>query len=229
MKNVTKSYDGKKSVIEKFSFDFSEGTIYSIFGENGSGKTTLLNILSGYLNFEEGNIEGNDDVLLITEDVIPFDYITGLEFVHLTLRHKKKIVSDEVVNFYLQEFGMLEFKDDYLDSYSSGMKYKILMILTFIIKPKVLLLDEPFSELDIITVERVNQELQRMKESSLIIFSTHISSLAFQISDKILFLTSKKFLTFDNQFSNVEMLEQKIQEVMTKKIQDSYEVIDNHQ
>jgi ABC-type multidrug transport system ATPase subunit len=85
------------------------------------------------------------------------------------------------------------------------------------IKPKQLLLDEPFSELDILTVKKVAQKFQEMKKETLIIFSTHTASFARQMSDQILFLTPKRLIALENYFSSTELLEEAIRHLMIQK------------
>ncbi|SJZ51824.1 ABC-2 type transport system ATP-binding protein [Pilibacter termitis] len=214
IEKIVKTYDGSRKVIDNLSFEFEKNKVYSIFGKNGIGKTTLLNIISGHLSIDEGRVFDNDDVMLITEHMIIFEYITGLEFLTLTLEHKKKKIEVEVINEWLEKFEMLDSKDMYIAEYSAGMKYKLMMILIFLIKPKVLLLDEPFAELDILTVKKINKEFQKIKNEVLIIFSTHTSNLAFQMSDEILYLTRKKIYPFKNEFHSNEELENYIEHLM---------------
>lgn len=205
--NLSKNFE--YLVFKNINYTFEEGYVYSIFGKNGVGKTTLLNIISGDLSPNSGKLiveNYKNDIAFIGESFIPFEFITGLEFIRLTLEFKEIPIKDDYIETLLKEFDIFDFRDKMINTYSRGMKYKILIILIILLKPKILILDEPFIDIDLITLKKVKAIFKKMKVNSIIIFSTHIPNIALELSDKILYLTQKDLIEISNNFINIEEL-----------------------
>lgn len=197
IKNLKKQYD--EVLFESIDYQFETGKIYSIFGRNGIGKTTLLKILSNQIPFDEGEIiVNNDDIMFVADSTMPFDYLTGFEFICYTLRLKNIKIDKEDIIVKFKEFQLYEEKDKFICNYSKGMKYKLIIILILIINPSILLMDEPFVDLDIITIKKIKQIFKTYKTNKIIIFSTHILDIAHSLSDKILFLNRDGIQEIDN-------------------------------
>ena len=96
LNNLTKKYD--KIIFRNINYDFKENNIYSIFGKNGVGKTTLLSIIANQLMPDEGIVESfEDNIMFISEDIIPFSFLTGKEFVVETLKMKNIDITEDLV------------------------------------------------------------------------------------------------------------------------------------
>ena len=128
---------------------------------------------------DEGIVESfEDNIMFISEDIIPFSFLTGKEFVVETLKMKNIDITEDLVIKTFKKFSMLEAKDKLIVNYSKGMKYKLILILIVIINPKILIMDEPFADIDILTIQIVKEFFDNYKRIKLLFFSTHLISIA---------------------------------------------------
>ncbi|NVY96595.1 ATP-binding cassette domain-containing protein [Lactobacillus sp. DCY120] len=213
--NLSFSYD-QTPVFSNLDFNFSDGRIFALFGPNGRGKTTLLRLLNGDLEPGRGNfINIPKSRMFILGSDIPFNYLSGLEFIEYILFLKKIECQQQLIFSVADELGLSHHQlQQYVDTYSEGMKYKTLMVCVYLAKPKLLLLDEPFTALDLQT----NMQLSKLLGSSsigTIIFSTHTAELAIQYSEQILYLESNRIISArTSQFESPHMLERYLRDLM---------------
>ena len=176
IEHLSKGFD-KKEVLRDINFSFEEGKIYGLLGRNGAGKTTLFNCINRdiradggrfYLE-EEGEeraVQAEDIGYVLSTPAVP-EFLTGREF----------------LKFFL------DINDKLLKDYSHGMKNKMQMLVNIIARPKLLLLDEPLTSLDVVVAEEMKQLLRSLKDDRIIIFSTHIMDLALDLCDRIVLLS----------------------------------------
>lgn len=222
IKKMSFSYDNHE-VFNDFNFLFEETGIFSIFGPNGRGKTTLLSLLNNDLLPVEGTISGvSKNRMIILNSNIPFSFLTGMDFIVMSLKINSKGINNNEIYRRAREIGLDidTLNRNYISSYSRGMRFKLLMIIVLVSSPELLLLDEPFTELDSIT----NQNLVTILEKSgikQIIFSTHTAEVAYKYSDKILYLQKdgidKKNTSDFNSVSDLNKY------IYTKMEDESYE------
>ena len=185
IKNLTKTY-GEKVVLKDIDFTFEEGKIYGLIGRNGAGKTTFFNCLNEDVEIDKGEVILSNEYgenKLTTEDIgyvistptVP-EFLTGKEFLTFFLEiNKDKIKEEKSMEEYFDLVKInKEDQDKLLKEYSHGMKNKMQMLINFIANPKVLLLDEPLTSLDVVVQEEMKQLLKNMKKGHILIFSTHI-------------------------------------------------------
>ena len=198
LEEVVKAY-GKKSVLEHAAYTFEEGKIYALLGRNGAGKTTLFNCINEDTDYE-GNIvlsDGQkimpDDIgYVLSEPVVP-DFLTGREFLQFFLEVHGHVNAEEETDEILSSIGLsTEDANRLMKEYSHGMKNKIQMAVIFAMKPRILLLDEPLTSLDVVASEEMKDMLKGMKEGRIIILSTHILDLAEDLCDEIVLLKDGK-------------------------------------
>ncbi len=190
--NIQKHY-GSQRVLEQFSYTFEDKGFYLLFGESGSGKTTLLNILAGHLPYDSGVVEflGNEYTGQVsTEEVEKYmEYITqDANFVdYLTVYDNLKLccTDDEVIDSYLDRFKLIDKKNQYPGKLSGGEKQRICLIRALIRHKRVLLLDEPTAALDVENKRLVFETLASLKESVLIICSSH-DQVAKEYADRVI-------------------------------------------
>ncbi|MDR2661108.1 MAG: ABC transporter ATP-binding protein [Lactobacillaceae bacterium] len=208
IKNLSKKFNDQL-IFQNINIDFEKGKIYSIFGKNGIGKTTLLNILNGNLDFDEGNITNNDETIFIADNDIPFEFMTANDFIEETFKFKNYKYSQEEKE---QLFVQLDFhtEDKIIKDFSKGMKSKLYLIIAFLSNPKILLLDEPFVDIDIISFQNITQILKDKSSKMTIIFSTHIAKIAYELADEIIYLQTNQATKILNNFKNSEELEKNI-------------------
>ena len=215
IKNLNKSY-GKKEVLKNINFTFEEGKIYGLLGRNGAGKTTFFNALNEDIKIDSGEyfldnkkLETSDIGYVVSTPQVP-EFLTGREFLQFYLDINKDNIKDlKDIDYY---FDLVKLnKEDQnllLKEYSHGMKNKIQMLINIIANPKVILLDEPLTSLDIVVQEEMKKLFKDYKENHIIIFSTHILELAVDLCDEIIILNNKQ----------IELIEKK--DLNTKKYKD---------
>jgi len=208
VRNLKKKY-GKKEVLKEINFTFEEGKIYGLLGRNGAGKTTFFNCLNRDVFVDEGRfylddefgrnpLQTHDIGYVLATPVVP-EFLTGREFIQFFIDINKERIKDlKDVDYY---FNLVQLKKEdqniLLKDYSHGMKNKIQILIHIIANPKVILLDEPLTSLDIIVQEEMKSLLKKMKKDHIIIFSTHILELAMDLCDELVILSHKKLEIMD--------------------------------
>ncbi len=200
---LSKSFDQKK-VLKDASFRFEEGKIYGLLGRNGTGKTTLMNCLNGDISVSGGSFYFEDHG--IRQDVRPEElgyvlstptvpeFLTGREFLKFFL----DINEASIQNPKTQEeyFDLIKLepadRDKLMKDYSHGMKNKMQMLVNIIAEPKLLMLDEPLTSLDVVVAEEMKQLLRSLRAGRITLFSTHILDLALDLCDEIVLLSHGK-------------------------------------
>ena len=207
IKNMTKKYDAKL-LLDEVNYEFKEGVITSVLGRNGAGKTTLFNVLYDEIDFDSGEfylenegvteqLKKEDIGMLFSENFLP-EFLTGYEYINF-YRDINSPTDIKSVEDYME---MMEFskKDQnrLIKDYSHGMKSKISLITLFISRPKVLLLDEPLTSLDVVISTQIKKLLMELKsQGRIIVLSTHMLDLAKQLSEEIVLLHHKKLQKLD--------------------------------
>lgn len=184
VEHVTKYYGDFKAV-DQLSFEVKEGEIFGLLGVNGAGKTTTFRMIMGLLDPTEGTI---------TLDGKPIDYSVTDQIGFLTEERSllmkmtvkeqalfygtlKSMGQDEILerlDYLLRKFGIEEYKTKKIKELSKGNQQKIQFLMAILNKPRLLILDEPFSGLDPFNVELFKNEITEMsKNGSMIIFSSH--------------------------------------------------------
>ncbi len=216
---LTSSYNGKEDVISNCNFKIKEGSICAIVGESGSGKSTLLRLIAGLERPKKGTIKINSKIMssdrilipcqnrnvgLVFQDYALFPHLNVKENIAYGLKENK----DQIVNQLLQLIKMENYVDKYPNELSGGQQQRISIARTLALSPKLLLLDEPFSNLDSELKTELRQEIKRIiKEiGTSLIFITHDIVDALDIADEIIFLKDGEIINHkstENIFKNV--------------------------
>lgn len=200
IKNVTKSYDGKKKAVNNVSFEIKDGEIFGLLGPNGAGKSTLLKMLVGILEMDTGEITINGHS--ITTDRMAakqeFAYVSDSPDNLLRLKGHEflRFIADvyeipnevrlERVNKLAEDFGMKDVLDNQLNSFSHGMRQKMMVMGALLVNPNVWILDEPMVGLDPRAAFEMKQKMREHADSGkIVLFSTHVLDVAEKIVDKI--------------------------------------------
>jgi len=203
LNNLSKSFN-KKEVLNNINFTFESSKIYCLLGRNGVGKTTLFNCLDGLLEYKgKVSLDYNDTLttdnlgFIPTNSIIP-EFLTGYQFIKYFMDlHNLNNID---INCYL---NLIEFTKEDLNKlikeYSLGMKQKLQILVYILLKPDILLLDEPLMNIDIITAKEIKDLLKKIKKNRIIIISTHILELAKTLSNEIVILNNGKLTLLDNK------------------------------
>ena len=200
IQHLSKSFDQKK-VLKDIDFTFREGKIYGLLGRNGAGKTTLFNCLNrdikadgGSFSLEENgvcrDVAAEDIGYVLSTPTVP-EFLTGREFLKFFLDINAASLRDPrpLDDYFAMMSIAPEDRDKLLKDYSHGMKNKMQMLVNIIAQPKILLLDEPLTSLDVVVAEEMKQLLRSLKDGRITIFSTHILDLALDLCDEIVLLS----------------------------------------
>ena len=203
LKNIRKSYDSKV-ILDSISLDINDGEIVSILGPSGSGKTTLLNAILGLTEIDGGQIifDGKDltnvpmkdrGFNIVFQDYALFPNLNAYENIVYGLRNKPGISSAEEVQELISLLGLKEHLNKRIDQLSGGQKQRVALARTLVMKPKILLLDEPLSALD--GVMRIQLIAKQYHLTTIIV--THDPEEALTLSDKVLIINEGQISQFD--------------------------------
>lgn len=196
---VGKSYGGRQ-VLKDVSFQVEPHEFVCILGHSGCGKSTLLNLIAGFMQPDQGEIlvdgvpvRGPDKSRgVVFQDHALFPWYTVLQNVEFgpSVRGLPKREARAQAFRYLKMVGLEAYADDYPHQLSGGMKQRIGIARALANEPDILLMDEPFGALDILTREVMQRELLRiwLELKTMVLFVTHSIGEAVYLADKILVL-----------------------------------------
>ena len=197
IKQLNKSFDNNV-VIDNLNLTVEENEFLGIVGSSGAGKTTLLNLMMGYLKPDTGDIiikqqkvtcPSRKMVMIFQDYNQLFPWLTVIENVMFPLVEKNK----ELALHYLDLVGLKGYANYYPNKLSGGMKQRVAIARSLIIEPEILLMDEPFGALDVLTRTKLQQLLKKIHQDlkTTIIFVTHDLEEAIILTDRIVVLNSK--------------------------------------
>ncbi len=206
--NLTKSFDnGKTLTLDSISFTIESGKVLAIVGESGSGKTTLIRLISGLETPDAGHIKLNGQVMSsLTTMVPPERRVIGMVFQeyalfpHLTIYDnivygiaKRKDKKDRAAEV-LKLVGLQGYEKRYPHQLSGGQQQRVALARAIAPNPALLILDEPFSNLDTILRDQLRREIFEIitKTGITAIFVTHDTEDALSVSDHIMVLQEGK-------------------------------------
>ena len=205
LKNIVKKYDDGDTILNDVSLDIEKGEIVSILGPSGSGKTTLLNMILGITDVSSGHIyfDGTDithvpmekrGFNIVFQDYALFPNLNAYDNIVYGLRNNPDISTDEEVKEFIHLLGLEEHLDKKIDQLSGGQKQRVALARTMVMKPKILLLDEPLSALDGVIKESIKERIKTIaKEYHLTtIIVTHDPEEALTLSDRVLIINQGK-------------------------------------
>ena len=200
--HLTKKFDDLL-VLDDISFTVKEGEFLCIVGPTGCGKTTFLNSLTKLYKPTRGEILINDEpvdllrhnIAYIFQEYSTMPWLTVEENVGfgLDIKNIPKSEAKEKVNEYLQVVGLEKYRNYYPDQLSASMLQRVVIARAFATEPEVLLMDEPYGQLDIELRFRLEDELLKLWErnKTTVIFITHNIEEAVYLGERILVLTNK--------------------------------------
>jgi len=209
LQNLSKSFVGTQHVINDISLTINEGETISILGPSGSGKSTLLNLILGTEEVDEGRIIDVDKDIthigmkergfnIVFQDYALFPNLNVEKNIRYGLKNKKNISTEEEVQDLIDLLDIRKHLKKSISQLSGGQKQRVALARTLVMKPKVLLLDEPLSALDGVIKEnikaRIKEIVNQFRLTTIIV--THDPEEALTMSDRVLILDQGKISQF---------------------------------
>ncbi|WP_345953571.1 ABC transporter ATP-binding protein [Mucilaginibacter sp. PAMB04168] len=217
IRNLSKSY-GSKLVLKNLSLDIYPGQVIGYIGPNGAGKSTTVKILTGLIPEFGGEVlvdgismqqdpqEIKKRIGYVPENAELYDVLTPMEY--LDFIGKLYDMDEDQLHTraarLLTAFGLGNNKDDRMDTFSKGMKQKVLLISGIIHNPQIIILDEPLSGLDANAVIMIKELIMRLsQEGKTIFYCSHMMDVVEKVSDRIL-LINKGEIIADGTFESLK-------------------------
>jgi len=209
IQNVSKSYKEGTKVIENIDLEIKNGEIFGFIGQNGAGKTTTIKMMTGILEIDEGDIfidgksitsepiEAKKNIGLVPDSPDMFLKFKGIEYLNFIADcyNVSKEDRTQKIEKYSKEFEIYDELENKIESYSHGMRQKIVIIGVLLHNPQNWILDEPITGLD----PKSSYDLKTlMKEHAsqgkTVFFSTHILEIAEKLCDRIAIINKGKIV-----------------------------------
>lgn len=208
VKNVTKKYGNKKAV-DNVSFDVNDGDIFAFIGHNGAGKTTLIKSIVGIHDFDEGDIlidgmsikdnpvECKKLMAFVPDNPETYEHMKAIDYINFIcdMYDVDTETREKNIKKYAKLFDMEDKLGDTIDSYSHGMKQKVVLISALAHDPRILIMDEPFVGLDPKAVFDIKEVLNELvKEGKIVFYSTHILDVAERLCTRVAIIKNGKLV-----------------------------------
>jgi ABC-type Fe3+/spermidine/putrescine transport system ATPase subunit len=203
VKNLRKTYDDVVAV-DDVSIDIEDGEFVSILGPSGSGKTTMLKSIAGFVEPDSGSIKVGDSEMLglppedrnmglVFQRLALFPHMSVYDNVAFGLRHREDLSEDEIgerVSDILEVVSLPGYEDRSIGNLSGGEQQRVALARVLVLKPDLLLYDEPLSDLDRQLREQMRREIKDLHDRLGItsIYVTHNQREALTLSDRVLVL-----------------------------------------
>lgn len=198
---VTKRF-GSYTAVEDLHLDVAAGAFVSVVGPSGCGKSTVLNLAAGLIEPSEGSVEVFGEPLrglnrraayMFQQDaLLPWETVLGNVTLGLRIRGIGAQQADQQAGEWIRRMGLADFADAYPAQLSGGMRKRVAVAQSWIVNPDILLMDEPFSALDVHTRLRMENELLDLWTASpkTVLFVTHDLEEALALSDEVVLLSA---------------------------------------
>jgi ABC-2 type transport system ATP-binding protein len=210
--DLTKRYGGTV-VVDRVSFTIRPGEILGYLGPNGAGKSTTVKILIGLLRANAGHVlfNGRDvqenlkdfqhRVGYVPEEAHLYPHLSGREHLQLSgrLRGMQAASLDPKIDELLRLFGLWDDRHSALASYSKGMRQKVLLSAALLHDPELLVLDEPFSGLDVNTALVLRSMIKGLAgRQKMVFYSSHVLEVVEKVADTVLILRKGRVVAHDS-------------------------------
>lgn len=196
------------SILSNLHLAIPQGEFFTLLGPSGCGKTTLLKLIAGFLKPQQGTIclDGKNitalspsqrDIGTVFQNYALFPHLNVEENIAfgLKIRNFSLKTIQEKVNDYLELVNLVNYKKKQISELSGGQQQRVALIRSLIVEPKVLLLDEPMSNLDVTLREEMCAELKKIQKTLKIttVFVTHNQEEALAVSDRVALMNNGAF------------------------------------
>lgn len=200
IKNVSKTYNNNIKAINKLNLTINDGEIVGFIGLNGAGKTTAIKMMTGILQPDTGTIKINGyDIVkdslkakqiigYIADNPDMFLKLTGMEFINFIANIYKVPLNErrERIKIFGERFGLTDVLNKPMQSYSHGMRQKMMVVAALVHDPAVWILDEPLIGLDPTSAFELKKMMrEHADKGNSVFFSTHVLEVAEKLCDRI--------------------------------------------
>ena len=238
IQNVSKSYKKGNKVIEQINLEVKDGEIFGFIGQNGAGKTTVIKMMTGILEIDEGDIfidgksitkdplEAKKRLGLVPDSPDMFLKFKGIEYLNFIADcyNVDSSKREARIEKLAKEFGIYDELNNKIESYSHGMRQKIVIIGVLLHTPHNWILDEPITGLDPKSSYNLKNLMKKHKEEgNTVFFSTHILEIAEKLCDRIAIISKGKILfigtinELKEKYENKNSLEDIFIEIIEKR------------
>ncbi len=231
IKNFSKKYDGSnRYAVKNLNLEIHGGEVFGFIGHNGAGKSTTIKSLVGVQTITEGSIEieGYDisrqpleaklNIGFVSDNHAVYEQLTGREYVEYIadLYKVNKEDKEKTLMHYSNMFGLTNFLDCEIKSYSHGMKQKISVISSLIHNPKVWVLDEPFTGLDPTSTYQIKECMrEHAKKGNIVFFSSHVIEVVEKMCDRVAIICAGE-LCLSDTVENIKKKNLSVEELYLK-------------
>ena len=209
LKDVNKTYAGNVKAVDNLNLQVLDGEIFGFLGPNGAGKTTTIKMVTGILNADSGSIMVNGtniktDALKVKKQIgfVPdtpnmFLRLKGMEYLNFMadMYDVTSEVRTSLIDTLGKRFGMADVLGDRIQSYSHGMRQKIVLMGALVHSPPVWILDEPMTGLDPRSSFILKEMMREHADKGMtVFFSTHVLDVAEKICDRVAIINKGKIL-----------------------------------
>jgi ABC-2 type transport system ATP-binding protein len=216
--NVTKSYGKNFIAVNNLKLEIKSGEIFGFIGPNGAGKTTTIKMMTGVTNADKGfiKIDGTDIALdplkakkkfgFVPDNPDMFLRLKGIEYLNFVgdMYDVSKKDRQDLIEKLSKGFEINDVLSDQIQTYSHGMRQKIVLIGALLHNPKVWILDEPLTGLDPKSSFKLKEMMKdHVKQGNVVFFSTHVLEVAEKLCDRI-GIINKGNLVFEGTFDQLK-------------------------
>ena len=215
LKNISKTFQNNLT-LNNISLDIAEGKITSLLGNSGSGKTTILRLIAGLEKPDSGEIfilnksvtkdektiipSAQREIGFIFQDLALWSHMSVYDNIAFGLKLKKSQNIEQKVVEILKFFDIEKYRNSYPNQISGGQQQLVAIARSLVLKPKILLMDEPLSNLDIHLKEKMRIQIKALRDSFkvTIIYVTHDHEEAFSLADEVVMVEDGKIKKLEN-------------------------------
>lgn len=225
-RNVAKSFAGKP-VVAGFSCELRQGEVIALLGPSGCGKTTILNLAAGLAKPDGGTIALHSErIAYIFQEPRLIPWRTVADNIRLVLQTADKAAADRLIRETLQTVNLEQAENRYPRQLSGGMKQRVSIARAMALRPEVILMDEPFSALDVALKHELMEDMIRLigEREIGVMYVTHDPEEAARMADRVLMFSAPDRSFSDEEIIPVPRLERTEEQIQQfkKKIMTKY-------
>lgn len=210
LKNISKTYSkGNIKAVDNINLEVKSGEIFGFLGPNGAGKSTTIKMIVGLLKPDEGSIaldgvsvweeplKAKSMISYVPDNPEIYDRLDGIDYLNFIadMYGISKEVRKERIEYFSDLFNIKDSLGDIINSYSHGMKQKLVLTSALLNDPKLFILDEPMVGLDPKSSFNIKEIMRKMcDEGKTVFFSTHVMEVAEKICDRIAIINKGKIV-----------------------------------